>query len=81
MTIRLHRGTVVTALALLTTPTVTAHALSGPAATPATPATLELPRPTGPHAVGTQVLHLTDHGRADPQGGGSADRRERRNAP
>lgn len=70
MTIRLRRRTAVvalTALALLTTPAVTAHALSGPAPTPATSAaTLELPRPTGPYAVGTEVLHLTDHSRTDP---------------
>ncbi|MEU1213909.1 alpha/beta hydrolase family protein [Streptomyces sp. NPDC005791] len=63
---RLRRRTAATALAamvLLTTPVATAQALSGPE--PAT-ATLALPRPTGPYAVGTETLHLTDHSRTDP---------------
>ncbi|WP_329209987.1 alpha/beta hydrolase [Streptomyces sp. NBC_00683] len=70
MTLRLPGRTAavaLTALALLAPSAVTAHALSGPAPTPATSAaTLELPRPTGPYAVGTDVLHLTDHDRTDP---------------
>ncbi|MET7366271.1 alpha/beta hydrolase [Streptomyces sp. NPDC005566] len=70
MTLRLPgRKTVValTALVLSAAPAVTAHALSGPAPTSAaSTATLELPRPTGPYAVGSDVLHLTDHGRTDP---------------
>ncbi|MFD6280374.1 alpha/beta hydrolase family protein [Streptomyces sp. NPDC060209] len=69
---RLRRRTAVAALSamlLLATPVATAQALSGPApaATASTAATTtELPRPTGPYAVGTEVLHLTDHDRADP---------------
>ncbi|MEV5161037.1 alpha/beta hydrolase [Streptomyces sp. NPDC053728] len=70
MTIRLRRRTAVAtlaALALLATPTVTAQALSGPAPAPASASTpRELPRPTGPYPVGVEVLHLTDHDRADP---------------
>ncbi|WP_158890527.1 alpha/beta hydrolase family protein [Amycolatopsis anabasis] len=30
------------------------------------PARVDLPRPTGPHAVGTRALHLVDRDRADP---------------
>src|SRR5690606_34008198 len=37
---------------------------AGPAATPAGPAVLAAP--TGPHPVGTTVLHLTDTSRPDP---------------
>ncbi|MEU5416285.1 alpha/beta hydrolase family protein [Streptomyces clavifer] len=78
MTIRLRTRTAVitlTALALLATPTVTAHALPGPPATPAaSAAALELPRPTGPYAVGAEVLHLTDHTRTDPWVPASGDR-------
>ncbi|WP_250291086.1 alpha/beta hydrolase family protein [Streptomyces atroolivaceus] len=69
MTNRLRRRTAVAALAamaLLATPAVTAQALSGPAPAPAAATTLELPRPTGPYAVGVDVLHLTDHHRTDP---------------
>ncbi|MFI6124147.1 alpha/beta hydrolase family protein [Streptomyces sp. NPDC051064] len=72
MTMRLRRRTAVAALAatlLLATPVATAQALSGPApAQGASAATTvdELPRPTGPYAVGTDVLHLTDHDRTDP---------------
>ncbi|MFF2138107.1 alpha/beta hydrolase family protein [Streptomyces sp. NPDC058193] len=69
---RIRRRTAVAALStlLLLAPTAaTAHALSGPAGASApavTPVALELPRPTGPYAVGTEVLHLVDHGRTDP---------------
>ncbi|MFJ8887893.1 alpha/beta hydrolase family protein [Streptomyces sp. NPDC102402] len=66
MTIRLRRRTAVAALAtlaMLAAPAATAQALSGPA--PAS-TTRELPRPTGPYPVGVEVLHLTDHDRADP---------------
>ncbi|HWU08132.1 MAG TPA: alpha/beta hydrolase [Streptomyces sp.] len=82
MTTTLRRRAAVSALAalaLLTTPAVTAQALSGPAPAPAVSATsgtapLELPRPTGPYAVGVDVLHLTDHSRADPWVPGAGDR-------
>ncbi|MFE4451276.1 alpha/beta hydrolase family protein [Streptomyces sp. NPDC056796] len=73
MTPRLRRRTAATALAamvLLALPAATAHAWPGPGPTAAGAApaatALELPRPTGPYAVGAEVLHLTDHGRADP---------------
>lgn len=70
MTLRLLGRTAVvalTALVLSAAPAVTAHALPGPAPTPAASAgTLELPRPTGQYAVGADVLHLTDHDRTDP---------------
>ncbi|MER6308213.1 alpha/beta hydrolase [Streptomyces sp. NPDC001657] len=41
---------------------------AAPAAAPAAPAaaTLHLPRPTGPYAVGRDTLHLTDKQRRDP---------------
>ncbi len=68
MTMRLRRRTAVTALSallLLAAPAATAHALPAPRASTSAE-TLELPRPTGPYAVGTEVLHLTDHDRADP---------------
>ncbi|MER5639516.1 alpha/beta hydrolase [Kitasatospora sp. NPDC002227] len=32
----------------------------------AAPRSTELPKPTGPHAVGRQILHLTDQQRTDP---------------
>ncbi|MFJ8866784.1 alpha/beta hydrolase family protein [Streptomyces sp. NPDC102473] len=67
---RLRRRTAVAALAtmaLLAAPAATAHASAGPAPAAATSAaTVELPRPTGPYTVGTEVLHLTDHSRTDP---------------
>ncbi|MCX5411892.1 alpha/beta hydrolase [Streptomyces sp. NBC_00059] len=74
MTIGLRRTTAAAALAamvLLAAPAATAHALPGPGTAPApttaaTATALELPRPTGPHAVGTEVLHLVDHSRTDP---------------
>ncbi|WP_405663738.1 alpha/beta hydrolase family protein [Streptomyces sp. NBC_01166] len=78
MTMRLRRRTAVAALAttlLLATPVATAQALSGPAPAQAASATAtatatttvdELPRPTGPYTVGTEVLNLTDHDRTDP---------------
>ncbi|MEU1365801.1 alpha/beta hydrolase [Streptomyces sp. NPDC005803] len=77
MTIRLRRRTAaaLTALVLLATPAVTAHAVSAPLPTPAASAVaLELPRPTGPYAVGADVLHLTDHSRTDPWVPGAGDR-------
>lgn len=79
MTMRLRSRTAVAFLSaalLLSAPVATAQAL--PSRTPATApapsasdsasaaATLELPRPTGPYAVGAEVLHLTDHARTDP---------------
>jgi predicted dienelactone hydrolase len=42
---------------------LTVVAASGAAASPATP---QLPAPTGPHPVGTTSLHLTDTSRPDP---------------
>ncbi|MFC9942481.1 alpha/beta hydrolase family protein [Streptomyces pratensis] len=70
MTIRLRRRTAVAALAVmavLATPAVSAQALSGPAPAASTATTTAgLPRPTGPYAVGVDVLHLTDHDRGDP---------------
>ncbi|MFD7620739.1 alpha/beta hydrolase family protein [Streptomyces sp. NPDC059802] len=79
MTIRLRGRTAAAALAtmaLLATPAATAHAAPGPAPAPATSAaaTLELPRPTGPYAVGSDILHLTDHDRTDPWVPESGDR-------
>ncbi|WP_406148095.1 alpha/beta hydrolase family protein [Streptomyces sp. NBC_01012] len=71
MTMRPRRRTAVAVLSatlLLAAPVATAQAASAspaPAASSAT-ATLELPRPTGPYSVGTEILHLTDHGRPDP---------------
>ncbi|MFF5899328.1 alpha/beta hydrolase family protein [Streptomyces argenteolus] len=61
--------TAVAALAvtlLLTTPVATAQALSTPAQASPAAAALTLPGPAGPYAVGTEVLHLTDHSRTDP---------------
>ncbi|MER6650563.1 alpha/beta hydrolase [Streptomyces sp. NPDC000971] len=73
MTIRPRVSTVaaaaLTTMLLLAPPVATAHALSDPAkaSAPTAAATaLELPRPTGPYAVGTEVLHLVDHSRTDP---------------
>ncbi|SBU91377.1 Alpha/beta hydrolase family protein [Streptomyces sp. OspMP-M45] len=71
MTTRLRRPAVLAALAatvLLAAPATAAHALpdTAPAATASRTATPELPRPTGPYTVGTEVLHLVDHDRADP---------------
>ncbi|MFH9616164.1 alpha/beta hydrolase family protein [Streptomyces pratensis] len=77
MTIRLRRRTAVAALAVmavLATPAVSAQALSAPAPAASTTTTAELPRPTGPYAVGVDVLHLTDHSRADPWVPESGDR-------
>lgn len=39
---------------------------NAPAAVTARPARAELPAPTGPYAVGTAALHLTDRSRRDP---------------
>ncbi|MFB7914769.1 alpha/beta hydrolase family protein [Streptomyces sp. NPDC056061] len=76
MTIGFRGRTAAVALAaaLLAAPATAAHALPGtpPPAAVATAATTtpagipELPRPTGPYAVGTEILHLTDHDRTDP---------------
>lgn len=79
MTMRLRSRTAVAFLSaalLLAAPVATAQALptptptSTPTSTPTPTAsvatTLELPRPTGPYAVGAEVLHLTDHERTDP---------------
>ncbi|MFC8230756.1 alpha/beta hydrolase family protein [Streptomyces sp. NPDC057287] len=76
---RLRGRTAVAALSaalLLATPVATAQALPGPAPAPAASAagTVELPRPTGPYAVGTETLHLTDHSRTDPWVPESGDR-------
>ncbi|MER7760327.1 alpha/beta hydrolase [Streptomyces sp. NPDC097619] len=43
-----------------------ARALDGPTATRPAAARLELPRPTGPFAVGRDTLHLVDRTRKDP---------------
>jgi predicted dienelactone hydrolase len=54
-------------LTLLATALVAAPAAAGaPTAAPAPAAVLRLPAPTGPYAVGRDVLHLVDPGRADP---------------
>ncbi|MBD0688929.1 alpha/beta hydrolase family protein [Streptomyces sp. CBMA123] len=68
-------------LALPLSVAAAAPALAAPAATPAASATttagastgtaasalhVELPRPTGPYAVGQEVLHLVDENRPDP---------------
>ncbi|MDQ0795803.1 alpha/beta hydrolase [Streptomyces sp. B1I3] len=79
MTMRLRRRTAVAALSamlLLAAPVTTAQALSAPASAPAAPAavTSRLPSPTGPYAVGTEVLHLTDHARTDPWVPAAGDR-------
>lgn len=80
MTIRFRGRAAVVALAataLLAAPATTALALPGaPAAVPAhalaaaspaaTAGVPELSRPTGPYAVGAEVLHLTDRTRTDP---------------
>ncbi|MEU8706062.1 alpha/beta hydrolase [Streptomyces sp. NPDC048565] len=73
MTTRPRRRTAVAVLSatlLLAAPVATAQAASASPATAASAstasATLELPRPTGPYSVGTEILHLTDHGRPDP---------------
>ncbi|MFC9647837.1 alpha/beta hydrolase family protein [Streptomyces sp. NPDC056937] len=71
---RLHRTATAAALALPVVATGTASALPAPVsvtapATPGSPARAEapqLPRPTGPYAVGRHTLHLTDHSRPDP---------------
>ncbi|WP_199443671.1 alpha/beta hydrolase family protein [Umezawaea beigongshangensis] len=41
-------------------------AAANPASHPSLPVELGLPRPTGPHPVGTTDLHLVDHDRTDP---------------
>uniref|UniRef100_A0AAU3GXB1 Alpha/beta hydrolase n=1 Tax=Streptomyces sp. NBC_01401 TaxID=2903854 RepID=A0AAU3GXB1_9ACTN len=69
MTTRPRRRTAVAVLSatlLLAAPVATAQAASASPASSATATTLELPRPTGPYSVGTEILHLTDHGRPDP---------------
>ncbi|MBV2155211.1 alpha/beta hydrolase [Kitasatospora sp. SUK 42] len=51
----------------LAAPTATAGAMVGtPAATAPSALHVELPRPTGPYAVGQEVLHLVDRNRPDP---------------
>ncbi|MFI2783469.1 alpha/beta hydrolase family protein [Streptomyces sp. ALB3] len=78
MTTALRRRTAVAALAalaLLAAPAVTAQALPAPAPAASTEVPAGLPRPTGPYAVGVDVLHLTDHGRPDHWVPGSGDRR------
>ncbi|MFD9291784.1 alpha/beta hydrolase family protein [Streptomyces sp. NPDC060030] len=57
------------------TPAPAAHTLSAPAPAASTAdVPLALPRPTGPYAVGTETLHLTDHERADPWVPAAGDR-------
>ncbi|GAA1970417.1 alpha/beta hydrolase family protein [Kitasatospora viridis] len=73
---RIRRTAVAAALALVLplpiTAAGTAFAAAGqaPATTASTPTRqgvqLELPRPTGPHAVGVSMLHLVDQDRPDP---------------
>ncbi|GAB3938922.1 lipase [Kribbella albertanoniae] len=41
-------------------------AIAIPASKTSTPYRVELPAPTGPHAIGSKELHLVDHGRPDP---------------
>lgn len=53
-------------LALAATAPGPATAQSKDSIGPAAAATLELPRPTGPHRVGRTELHLVDEGRQDP---------------
>ncbi|MFF9687248.1 alpha/beta hydrolase family protein [Streptomyces sp. NPDC014623] len=77
MTTRIRRRTAVAALAalaLLAAPAVTAQALSRPAPAASTAVPAGLPRPTGPYAVGADVLHLTDRSRTDPWVPGAGDR-------
>ncbi|MFJ2091994.1 alpha/beta hydrolase family protein [Streptomyces sp. NPDC087901] len=69
MTMRLRSRTTIAFLSatlLLAAPVATAQALPKPAPSASATTTLELPRPTGPYAVGAEVLHLTDHERTDP---------------
>ncbi|MGW6604660.1 alpha/beta hydrolase family protein [Streptomyces sp. NPDC055036] len=71
---RLHRTATAAALALPVVAAGTASALPAPVpvTAPATPGSVaraetpQLPRPTGPYAVGRHSLHLTDHSRPDP---------------
>ncbi|MER7771466.1 alpha/beta hydrolase [Kitasatospora sp. NPDC096140] len=58
----------VPALAAPTTPAGAATATATATAPTTTPAAvhIELPRPTGPYAVGQEVLHLVDQNRPDP---------------
>ncbi|MFJ9032563.1 alpha/beta hydrolase family protein [Streptomyces sp. NPDC102274] len=75
---RLHRTATAAALALPVVAAGTASALPAPGqasvsvTAPATPGSAaraeapQLPRPTGPYAVGRDTLHFTDHARPDP---------------
>ncbi|MFD3914270.1 alpha/beta hydrolase family protein [Streptomyces sp. NPDC058603] len=71
---RLHRTATAAALALpiVAAGTASAFPASVPVTAPATPGSParaeapQLPRPTGPYAVGRHTLHLTDHSRPDP---------------
>ncbi|NUW46189.1 alpha/beta hydrolase family protein [Nonomuraea rhodomycinica] len=48
------------------TPAAAASARPAPTAARTADVRLELPRPTGPHLVGRDILHLVDRGREDP---------------
>ncbi|MBO1418426.1 alpha/beta hydrolase [Streptomyces sp. FH025] len=50
----------------LAAPAATAGAAAGAATTAPSALHVELPRPTGPYAVGQEVLHLVDRNRPDP---------------
>ncbi|MFE4372806.1 alpha/beta hydrolase family protein [Streptomyces sp. NPDC056835] len=71
---RLHRTATAAALALPVVAAGTASAVPAPVSVtaPATPGSVaraeapQLPRPTGPYAVGRRPLHLTDQARPDP---------------
>jgi Platelet-activating factor acetylhydrolase, isoform II/Integrase core domain len=60
----------VLAVGILSTPPAAATTATATATAAAQPGTesqrLALPRPTGPHAVGRETLHLVDHTRPDP---------------
>ncbi|GAA2962397.1 MULTISPECIES: alpha/beta hydrolase family protein [Streptomyces] len=71
MTTGYRRPIAIAALAatvLLVVPATAVHASPGPtpAATGNHTTAARLPRPTGPYAVGTEALHLTDRSRTDP---------------
>ncbi|MFD0884576.1 alpha/beta hydrolase family protein [Streptosporangium algeriense] len=76
MTTTIIRGVLAAGIALFAfatpaaaaTPTgsPTAPPTTSPSPTPAPATVLVLPRPTGPHAVGTTTLHLVDGSRPDP---------------
>ncbi|MFF4179072.1 alpha/beta hydrolase family protein [Streptomyces sp. NPDC001750] len=71
LTTSFRRRTLAVALAVAALLAAPATAVATPAAPDSPSATAaarapQLPRPTGPYAVGTEVLHLTDRSRTDP---------------